>query len=42
MNKRKYVFALCLGECDTLEKMPDEAFSSGMLGIGYSVEPNEG
>ena len=29
------------GEVFTLEAVPDEAFSSGMLGEGYAVRPNE-
>lgn len=40
-NKRKYLYAACKGYSDTLASVPDEAFSSGMLGVGYSIIPND-
>ena len=41
-NKRRYLYAVARGKTDSVEKIPDEAFSSGMLGIGYSIEPQDG
>ena len=41
-NKRKYLYAVCKGRADTLSSVPDEAFSSGMLGVGYSIIPENG
>ncbi|MBQ9773084.1 MAG: PTS glucose transporter subunit IIA [Clostridia bacterium] len=34
--------SVCVGKVVPLEQMPDEAFSSGMLGVGYAIEPDEG
>ncbi len=41
-DKRKYLYAVCNGKSNTLKAVPDEVFSSGMLGIGYSIEPSNG
>lgn len=37
--ERKYIYATCKGKPMPLEDMPDEVFSSGMLGVGYAIEP---
>ena len=34
--------AVCAGKSMPLSEMEDEAFSSGMLGVGYAIEPSEG
>ena len=34
--------AVCAGKTVPLGDMPDEAFSSGMLGVGYAIEPADG
>ncbi len=34
--------AVCVGKTVPLSEMPDEAFSSGMLGVGYAIEPADG
>ncbi len=34
--------AVASGEILPLSQMPDEAFSSGLLGVGYAVEPSDG
>lgn len=41
-NKRKYLYAVCNGKSNVLEAVQDEVFSSGMLGIGYMIEPSDG
>ena len=35
------LFAVCDGEAVSLEAVPDEAFSSGMLGEGYALVPKD-
>lgn len=34
--------AVCAGEAMPLSEMPDEAFSTGILGVGYAIEPSDG
>lgn len=34
--------AVCTGKTVPLSSMPDEAFASGMLGVGYAIEPADG
>ncbi|MBQ9784799.1 MAG: PTS glucose transporter subunit IIA [Clostridia bacterium] len=34
--------AVCVGKTVPLSEMPDEAFASGMLGVGYAIEPADG
>lgn len=34
--------AVCVGKTVPLSEVPDEAFSSGMLGVGYAIEPADG
>lgn len=41
-NKRKYLYAVCRGSSDPLSSVPDEVFSSGMLGAGYAITPADG
>ncbi len=41
-DKRRYLYAVCEGKSDTLSSVPDEVFSSGMLGVGYAIEPKNG
>lgn len=36
------LFAPCTGECIPTERIPDEAFSKGLLGKGFGVLPAEG
>ncbi len=36
------IFSPCDGEVISLEKVPDEAFASGMLGEGFAVDPKNG
>lgn len=36
------ILSPCDGEVVSLGKVPDEAFSSGMLGDGFAVEPENG
>ncbi len=38
-NKYRKMVSVCDGECKPLSQMPDEAFSSEMLGKGFMVEP---
>ncbi len=40
--KSKDLLAVSTGECKPLSAIPDEAFASGMLGVGYAIEPSEG
>lgn len=35
----RYILAVCTGESVPLTNMPDEAFASGMLGVGYAIQP---
>ncbi|MBO5700883.1 MAG: PTS glucose transporter subunit IIA [Clostridia bacterium] len=37
-----HLLAVCDGEAVSLEAVPDEAFSSGMLGEGYAIVPKDG
>lgn len=36
------LLAACTGKAVPLQEVPDEAFSSGILGIGFAVEPVDG
>ena len=38
-KKSKYLLAVCTGQSMALSEMPDEAFASGMLGVGYAIYP---
>ncbi len=38
-NKERELLAVCDGSSCEIGKIPDEAFSSGMLGVGYGIEP---
>lgn len=42
LDRRKYLYAVCSGTSDSLSSVPDEVFSSGMLGIGYAITPQKG
>lgn len=39
-KKSKYMLAVCSGVSMPLSEMPDEAFASGMLGVGYAIQPS--
>jgi glucose-specific phosphotransferase system IIA component len=39
-NRERELLAVCDGISLEAEKIPDEAFSSGMLGVGYGIEPS--
>lgn len=41
-KKQSSLVAVCDGVASELQTIPDEAFSSGMLGIGYAIEPANG
>ncbi len=41
-KKQNCLLAVCTGKSVPLSEMADEAFSSGMLGVGYAMEPAEG
>ena len=41
-NSNKKMLAVADGEVILLERVPDEVFSSGMLGEGFAVEPTAG
>lgn len=41
-KKQTCLLAVCTGKSMPLSDMGDEAFSSGMLGVGYAIEPAEG
>ncbi len=41
-TKTKTLVAVCDGESQPITVIPDEAFSSGMLGAGYAIEPGNG
>lgn len=38
-KKSKYLLAVCSGRSVPITEIPDEAFASGMLGVGYAMEP---
>ena len=40
LKKKRNLCAVCDGRVMPLSEMPDEAFSSGILGIGYAIEPH--
>ncbi len=39
-KQSKYLYAVCSGNSADISTIPDDAFSSGMLGRGYAIEPN--
>ncbi len=41
-KKQSALLAACDGVASDLQTIPDEAFSSGMLGQGYAIEPTNG
>ncbi len=41
-KKQSCLSAVCAGKSMPLSKMSDEAFSSGMLGVGYAIDPTDG
>jgi len=41
-KKEGVVFSPCNGSVIPLSEIPDEAFASGMLGIGFGVVPSDG
>lgn len=41
-RKNRTLLAICDGRCAPLSEMPDEAFASGMLGVGVTVFPSSG
>ena len=41
-KKEIYLPTVCTGRAVPLSEMPDEAFSSGLLGVGYAIEPSDG
>ena len=41
-KKNHILLAICDGRCAPLSEMPDEAFASGMLGVGVTVFPTSG
>ena len=41
-QRKKALQAVCNGEVCPLSEIPDEAFSSGMLGQGYAIRPENG
>lgn len=41
-NKSSCLYAVCNGRSTNLSEMPDEAFSSGMLGAGFAMDPADG
>ena len=41
-KRNKQLLAVCDGKCAELAQIPDEAFSSGMLGQGVALLPTSG
>lgn len=41
-KQEKTLLSVCTGECVPLSEMPDEAFSSGILGDGVAIRPATG
>lgn len=41
-KKKRSLCAVCNGRAMPLSETPDEAFASGMLGVGYAIEPRDG
>lgn len=41
-KKKKTLVAVADGVAIPLSEVPDEAFASGMLGVGFAVKPSEG
>lgn len=41
-SKARTLLAVCNGEAMPLSRVPDEAFSSEMLGKGFAIEPSDG
>jgi glucose-specific phosphotransferase system IIA component len=41
-KRNKQLLSVCDGSCAELSQIPDEAFSSGMLGQGFAIKPSAG
>jgi glucose-specific phosphotransferase system IIA component len=41
-KKQKIMMAVANGKAIPLSEVPDEAFSSGILGVGFAIEPEDG
>ena len=41
-KKQSALLAVCDGVASEIQTIPDEAFASGMLGVGYAIEPANG
>lgn len=41
-QKNNVLLAVCSGNAQSLANVPDEAFSSEMLGKGFAIEPSDG
>ena len=41
-KKEKLILAVADGEAVPLNEVPDEAFSSGILGVGFAIAPTSG
>lgn len=38
---QKCLYAVCSGRSTNVSEIPDEAFSGGMLGLGFAMEPSD-
>lgn len=38
---QKCLYAVCNGKSTGVSEIPDEAFSGGMLGLGFAIEPSD-
>lgn len=41
-KKKHTLLAVCNGRATDISEIPDDAFSSGMLGLGYGIDPSDG
>ena len=41
-SKKHSLLAVCNGRAADISEIPDEALSSGMLGLGYGIDPSDG
>lgn len=41
-KKQKALYAMCNGKTVAMEEVPDEVFSTNMMGEGIAIQPNEG
>ena len=41
-KKEKVLLAVANGKAIPLSEVPDEAFSSGILGVGFAIDPSDG